>query len=277
MLAIGPLPTTSFHRRSLTPFLKSFVLSLSLHVTVLGAMYLLPTATSDRFSSSGRSHVISIDMRLAAANIPEVSIPEVSLASVEPDVPILLDSLDDAMPIVDDELAARNVSSQSRRVTEFASALPDPPSAPFAIELPQQDERLRTTRRKHDAPEPLPRDEIALPRPRVEIAPQVPSAFSAPVEQMVGLDDQVAADFSNNQPPSYPAQAVRNKLEGTVTLRLTVSAIGDVERVEISQSSGHRILDQAAKAAVQKWKGKPAMRWGRPTATTEVLPIRFRL
>lgn len=105
-----------------------------------------------------------------------------------------------------------------------------------------------------------------------------PPAISSPkMPENLGLEEQESADFSNNPAPSYPVDAIRSGLEGVVRLELEVSQLGEVISVRVIQSSGHDILDRAASLAVSAWKGKPALRWGRPIASKEVLPIRFRL
>jgi protein TonB len=96
------------------------------------------------------------------------------------------------------------------------------------------------------------------------------------VQPLSGLDSPTA-DLSNNPPPAYPLEAVRRQLEGVVLLRLHVAETGAVSHVELIESSGHRILDQAAIDSVALWKGEPATRWGRPISSVETLPIRFRL
>jgi len=83
--------------------------------------------------------------------------------------------------------------------------------------------------------------------------------------------------FAGNRPPSYPAVARRNGWQGKVMLRLFISTTGEVRRVEVARSSGHAVLDAEAAATVRTWRGSPATLNGRPVATTELLPVRFRL
>ena len=110
-------------------------------------------------------------------------------------------------------------------------------------------------------------------------APEPVAASQAAVaaEQTAGLDDKTPPDFSQNLPPAYPRQAIQDQLEGTVLLRLHVTDTGQIERVEVIESSGHAVLDQAAVEAVRQWQGQPAQQNGLPVATIERLPIRFRL
>jgi protein TonB len=104
--------------------------------------------------------------------------------------------------------------------------------------------------------------------------PRLPKAAAAP-PMTVGFEE--GASFAGNAPPQYPDQARNNGWAGTVLLRLSVDASGQVTRVHIERSSGYAVLDASAVNAVRHWKGNPARRDGRPIATEELLPVTFRL
>jgi protein TonB len=97
------------------------------------------------------------------------------------------------------------------------------PSDPFA--------RVRATPAPARAPEPEP-----------EPAPSPPTARV--LEVLPG----------ENPPPEYPATARRRHLEGTVVVRVEVAATGAVVACRLAQSSGHAVLDDAALAAVRRWR-----------------------
>lgn len=48
----------------------------------------------------------------------------------------------------------------------------------------------------------------------------------------------------------YPDEAIRNKLSGTLILDVVINADGSLRNMELRRSSGHRILDDAAKRIV---------------------------
>jgi protein TonB len=60
-------------------------------------------------------------------------------------------------------------------------------------------------------------------------------------------------------------------------LNVSVSAEGRAIEVVVAQSSGHEDLDQAAMAAVSRWRFIPATRAGKPCAAAALVPILFRL
>ncbi len=49
----------------------------------------------------------------------------------------------------------------------------------------------------------------------------------------------------------YPDQAIRNKLSGTLILDVVINADGSLRSIDLRRSSGHRILDDAAKRIVR--------------------------
>lgn len=69
----------------------------------------------------------------------------------------------------------------------------------------------------------------------------------------------------------YPPPAVIQGLEGEVVLLLTLDTAGRIRSVEIARSSGHELLDEAARDAARHIGALP----GNPRQT--LLPITFRL
>lgn len=77
--------------------------------------------------------------------------------------------------------------------------------------------------------------------------------------------------------PNYPRQAVRRNLEGEVLLLVEVLPTGEIGRIDVRESSGHRILDNAAIEAVKAWKFEAALVEGRPVRSFVEVPILFEL
>lgn len=79
-------------------------------------------------------------------------------------------------------------------------------------------------------------------------------------------------------PPSYPVHALREMLTGTVTLRVLVDVDGKPIDVQVASSSGHRVLDAAArKQVLAKWRFRPAMHDGRAVQAIGLVPVVFHL
>ena len=88
---------------------------------------------------------------------------------------------------------------------------------------------------------------------------------------------QAASAVSENLPPLYPKTSERMGEEGKIRLRIEISASGLASKVTIIEPSGYARLDQAAIAAVKRWRFEPARNNGKPVGTSIEVPIRFSL
>lgn len=70
----------------------------------------------------------------------------------------------------------------------------------------------------------------------------------------------------------YPAEAIAQGLEGETLVLLITDEGGQVSAARVEQSSGYRILDDAALRAVRSLRSLPA-----DTPHETLLPVRFRL
>jgi protein TonB len=77
--------------------------------------------------------------------------------------------------------------------------------------------------------------------------------------------------------PAYPDRARARGWEGRVVLLLEIDAQGRVVSVEVVESSGRRLLDDAARDAAPSWEFLPALQEGRPVAGSLRVPVRFAL
>lgn len=113
--------------------------------------------------------------------------------------------------------------------------------------------------------------ETADPAPTAA-EPSVPSdPVSAPVAGM-------QLQYLRAPAPPYPREALRDGLQGSVLLRVLVGVDGQPLEVSIAKSSGHRILDQAAREQVLKrWKFHAAMQHGTPVQAYGLVPVDFSL
>ncbi|MBM3490321.1 MAG: energy transducer TonB [Alphaproteobacteria bacterium] len=79
-----------------------------------------------------------------------------------------------------------------------------------------------------------------------------------------------------NPLPDYPQLSRLRGQEGRVRLAVRIDAEGRVTELRIVESSGHALLDKAAREAVERWRFRPATRDGRPVADEVVVPVEFR-
>jgi periplasmic protein TonB len=119
----------------------------------------------------------------------------------------------------------------------------------------------------------LPTDEgSAPPQPMVQAPPTAapPTADAAPVETTLAY---VAAPA-----PKYPTVAIRGHMAGTVTLRVLVDETGKPLDVIVENSSGHAVLDDAAKKQVlASWRFQPAVQNGQHVKAWARIPVTFNL
>lgn len=85
------------------------------------------------------------------------------------------------------------------------------------------------------------------------------------------------ANYKSNPKPEYPRLAKSRGWQGKVLLRVQVTADGQSASVQVQQSSGHDLLDEAAVAAVENWTFIPAKRGDMPVVSTVTVPIQFKL
>lgn len=111
------------------------------------------------------------------------------------------------------------------------------------------------------------------PAPEPPRAPPAPVA-AAPVPVTPPRSD---ASYLNNPKPPYPLAARRRGDEGTVLVRVQVTAEGLAARVGLEKSSGHPSLDESALAAVKTWRFEPARQGGKPVEAPYTVPVVFKL
>ncbi len=116
-------------------------------------------------------------------------------------------------------------------------------------------------------PRPIP-PEPALDRPIKPVARRIAPAPAA---------TETAPSEVSNPPPEYPPLARRRGCEGSVVLAFEIMPDGTCGEVRVNETSGHKILDEAALRAVRGWRFKPATRAGLPIAATQRIRFTFRL
>jgi TonB family protein len=79
-------------------------------------------------------------------------------------------------------------------------------------------------------------------------------------------------------PVRYPPTLFRDRIEGTVVLRLFIDETGTLvpDSTRVAEASGQPALDSAALDAVSGMRFAPARRDGRPVATPFLQPVHFQ-
>ena len=161
------------------------------------------------------------------------------------------------------------------QMIEVSPAPPEP-----AVVLPPVVERIAEpepvlTQLPEPEVVPLPPEPVAAP-PKPKPVPQKVQRAAPPRPTAPALVEARPAAHSN-RPPAYPEMARRNGWQGLCMVRVAVDATGRPGAVSVARSSGYGILDQAALAAVRKWKFTPRLVRGAAAASTVEVPVNFSL
>ena len=117
-------------------------------------------------------------------------------------------------------------------------------------------------------------------RPDVEnpigtLIPKNPPPISIrPPERRVVSQIALGILVSRTQ-PVYPPLAVRSGTEGTVILRAVIDRQGRITQVQVL--SGHALLQQAARTAVEQWRYRPYILNGEPIEVETQITVNFKL
>jgi len=106
---------------------------------------------------------------------------------------------------------------------------------------------------------------------------QGPVAPAAPVAEEPVIGARADASYLNNPLPQYPAVALRQGWQGTVQVRVLVLPDGRPGSIKLEKTSGKKVLDDAALAAVQSWRFVPAKRGAESIEGWVSFPVEFNL
>lgn len=169
-----------------------------------------------------------------------------------------------------------------REIPAMQVTVMTPPREPVAAPPPPPVPRLRAPEiHLPDVPAPvitLRIEETSRPEPPAPVVAAV-SAPARPVPAPTPALTPPRGDLAylDNPAPSYPAASRRAREQGRVVLRVRVDAAGQVETLEVQASSGHSRLDEAALAAVRRWRFVSARLGEQPVAGWALVPVSFSL
>lgn len=197
------------------------------------------------------THVQSKPEVIKPAKPMKVSIIAPTAPEIKPEPEIV--------PIIEPIKVEKTPIIKPKKVVENTVPLENPTQPVFEASNEPVEETL----------EPL--EQVAAPAVVEKAAPK-----SAPVEEKLELP-KFGVAYLNNPEPDYPGMAKRAGEEGRVLLQVLVSADGAAESVELEKSSGFERLDNAAIAAVSRWRFVPARKGGQALSAYVIVPIKFSL
>ena len=156
---------------------------------------------------------------------------------------------------------------------------PPPVKPPPPIELERVPTRLPPTPtrvQQHVEAPPAVAPPVATDEGTAPMAPPAPAVVSPPVAQSGPIEATLA--YVAAPAPRYPSVAIRGHMAGTVTLRVLVDEEGKPIDVVIESSSGHEVLDRAARDQVlARWRFQPAQSNGQKVRAWARIPVTFDL
>lgn len=107
------------------------------------------------------------------------------------------------------------------------------------------------------------------------VDPSQVKAYSAPKYAPPGSADSEPELMGEVKIP-YPPEAQKSEIEGSVRLKVTLSAAGQVENVVVISGPGYG-LNEAARDALRRFRFKPAMKGGEAVGYTFIYTYTFLL
>jgi TonB family protein len=198
-----------------------------------------------------------------------VQTPEITLST-----PPTSDSNDDVERFP--KGTANHSAGSASKPTAATPSKPDAEPAPLVVKsgkVPAAQSKASAT----DAPPPslIGMAASAAVAPPPNLVPSANSAFK-PTLQTVNISQGVSQGLLVRKvSPSYPANAMRMRIEGSVQLLATISKDGNIAQIKVL--SGDAQLTRAATDAVKQWKYKPYLLNGEPVDIQTQVTINFRL
>jgi periplasmic protein TonB len=163
--------------------------------------------------------------------------------------------------------------------TDVVKQTPKPPAA--QTQAPPQILAVETAAPAPSAPTAVqsatPAPLLPPPSPVAALASPAPMPAPAVVPLAKVVLPSSEGDYLHNPKPLYPAMSKRLGEQGSVDIRIFVSAEGLPQKVELLKTSGFERLDQAALAVVMRWTFVPGKRGGVPEAMWMATKIKFEM
>ena len=164
-----------------------------------------------------------------------------------------------ALPFLPELIFTPEKKSTAKPMTATLRPPPEMPKIPEAP-MPLQVPLILPEKQEKKAPPPPPKP---LLKPEKAPAATAKTWTQAVRQHLKKLQD--SGQF-------YPEEARRQGIEGEALVLLVIDTNGNVAAARIEESSGYRILDDAALSAVRSLRSLPA-----DAPQQSLLPVRFRL
>jgi len=159
------------------------------------------------------------------------------------------------------------------------------------VRLKQDTQTQKKERHKKEPPKPkkpqIPKDSVQQQSMQMQQipfhAPDVSADLSLANNSFLG-DAVVGMGFGDSDviplyraPATYPQRAMRQKIEGFVTAKLTITPEGTVDNVEIIDANPKGVFEREAIRALYRYKFKPKIQDGKAVTQEATQTIEFKL
>jgi protein TonB len=240
---------SSFEQRVINrDLIIAMVVALACHAAALSAFRI-------QFIESAPPNKESYLKVILVASDPEI--PSAHASEIAASVPVKDSSqIEGAIPILEPAPTIETPKPETKIVA-------DKPDSPFQFTLPPPTNRLVETSAFAAKTSSFQTTILPQTENRVKFAEQVVR--------------KTAASYINLVKPTYPSKARRSKQEGTVIVGIYISAVGKIDQVEVLESSGFPLLDEAALDAAKRSRFRPAYFGNQPIKSKVEAPYSFML
>ncbi|MGD8476088.1 MAG: TonB family protein [Burkholderiales bacterium] len=253
------IPTSGWRLTSVDILPVTLAFSIVLHAFVLLITFTVPEAPTGKstqqldvvlVNSQSPSRPVKADM-LAQANLDGGGNTQSDLTAKSN-----LPALADMQPTDALELSSRRVEQLEQQAARLLAAagdkaVVDPTPEPVAEARQQNDAQEQVAQQRR----------LEVARLEAQIAKEWQAYQKLPRRKFIGAraESVVYAEYVEKWrqrietvgTQNYPEEARRQRIFGSLLLTVSIKADGSVEKVEVDRSSGHTILDRAARQIVE--------------------------
>ena len=206
------------------------------------------------------------------AQIVDQTIHKKNFAEAQREIGLLAkaDPTDYTLTILRSKLdAARTLAAQQQKTKQGAAQTQTAAAAAQAQQVEQK--QLAAVAQKQELEQA-----VAAAAAKQQQEQQAAAARAAAVKTATHIENR-KAQMVHMVPAKYPLRAARRGEQGWVDVEFTVNPDGSVSNVHVTDSKPRYVFDRAAIDAVSRWRFKPALINGQPTAVVLKRQIEFKL
>ena len=206
------------------------------------------------------------------AQIVDQTIHKKNFAEAQREIDLLAkaDPTDYTLTILRSKLdAARTLAAQQQKTKQGAAQTQTAAAAAQAQQVEQK--QLAAAAQKQELEQA-----VAAAAAKQQQEQRAAATRAAAVKTATHIENR-KAQMVHMVPAKYPLRAARRGEQGWVDVEFTVNPDGSVSNVHVTDSKPRYVFDRAAIDAASRWRFKPALINGQPTAVVLKRQIEFKL